>query len=168
MLKLGISNKVKIQIDPTEGFPKIIAVGRIIQGEPIETVCGHDLNMLQAKLIFSMSKSFTNCIRPNPIKSRKMNEEMDELLKKLRTELIESNELVTQKELDDLPNDPRFLEKMQDYHWIDFLSGNVSLYTVSDYPNAAVEWNDQLCLWQIISTKEILPDEIVSLPKPTE
>jgi len=166
MLNIGISNKVKIQLDPKEGFPKVISIGRILQGEPIESVCSHDINLIQANIIFNMSLSFTNCVKPNPVKSQRMNSELDEFLKKLRTELLESNRAVTQKDLDDLPNDPRFLEKMQDYRWLDFLTGNISLYTVSDYPNAELKWNDQVSIWQVVATSEILPDEIINLPKP--
>jgi hypothetical protein len=51
---------------------------------------------------------------------------------------------------------------------MDFLAGNVSLYTVSDYPNADVQWNDSLSTWQVVAITEILPNQIINLPKPTE
>lgn len=168
MLNLGISSKIKVQIDPKEGFPKVISVTRILQGEPIETVCGHDLNIIQAKIIFSMSPAFSTSIRPNPIKSAAMNAELDQLMTKLRSELLESDSNITHEALDQLSADPRFLEKMENYHWIDFLTGNISLYTVSEYPNVDIEWNEKYNIWQVVAIREILPEEILSLPKPKE
>lgn len=168
MLNLGTSNKIKIQIDPKEGYPKVIAVSRILQGESVETVCSHDLTLVQSKIIFSMSKSFSNCIKPNPIKAKQMNSEMDQLLSDLRKELVESEENVTQEMIDNLPNSPKFLEKLQSYRWLDFLTGNISLYTVSDFPNVEVEWNNSIKTWQVVAIREILPDEVLTLPKPQE
>lgn len=168
MLNIGITNKVKIQLDPSEGFPKIIAVNRILQGEPIETVCAHDLNMLQAKLIFSLAPEFSNTIQTNPIKLKQLNFEMDKLANELRTELLESDANVTPKALENIQNDQRLIDKLHGYHWLDFLTGNISTYTVSDYPNAVIDWNDQIKTWQVVAATEILPDQIISLPKPKD
>ncbi len=168
MLNIGITNKVKIQLDPKEGFPKIIATNRILQGEPIETVCAHDLNMIQAKLIFSLAPEFSNTIQTNPIKLKQLNIEMDALANTLRNELLESNKDVTQEDLENIQNDQRLIDKLHGYHWLDFLTGNISMYTISDYPNATIEWNDQLKTWQVIAASEILPDQIISLPKPKD
>jgi hypothetical protein len=51
---------------------------------------------------------------------------------------------------------------------MDFLTGFVSLYTVADFPNADVEWNESIKTWQVVATTEILPDQIINLPKPKE
>lgn len=165
MLNIGTSNKIRIQLDPSEGYPKVIAFTRILQGEPIETVCSHDLTLVQAKIIFGMSNSFTNCVKPNPVKSKQMSIELDDLIAKLRKELLETSETVTQEMIDDLPNNPKFVQKLESYQWFDFLTGNISLYTVSDYPNVEIEWNDSIKTWQVVATREILPEEILNLPK---
>jgi hypothetical protein len=86
----------------------------------------------------------------------------------MRTELLESNKLVTQEDIDNISNSERFSNKLNSYKWMDFLAGNVSLYTVSDYPNADVQWNDSLSTWQVVAITEILPNQIINLPKPTE
>ena len=168
MFNIGITNKVKIQLDPIEGFPKIIATNRILQGEPIETVCAHDLNMIQAKLVFSLSSAFSNTIQTNPIKLKQLNSEMDKLVNELRNELLESNSDATPEDLKNIQDDQRLVDKLHAYHWLDFLTGNISSYTVSDYPNASIEWNDQIKTWQVIASTEILTDQIISLPKPKD
>ena len=168
MLKIGLTDKAKIELDPKQGYPKVIAVHRILQGEPIETLCSHDLTMPESAAIFSMSTSFANSLKVNPIKMAHANTELDKLYIKIKDELLSSNNLVTQKELDSIPERPEFLEKFNSIRWMDFLSGNVSSYTVSDYPNADVIWNDSLSIWQVVALTEILPDHPINLPKPKE
>lgn len=168
MLNIGISNKVKIQLDPSEGFPKITAVNRILQGEPIETVCSHDITVVEGSILFKISRSFANCLKGNPVKAKQMDKELTELFNQMRTELLESNEMVTQEDIDNLSNSEKFIDKLNSYKWMDFLAGNTSLYTVSDQPNADVQWNDALSTWQVVALTEILPNQIINLPKPIE
>jgi hypothetical protein len=168
MLNIGLSNKVKIQIDPAEGYPKVIATSRIIQGEPIETACAHDITVDNGVSIFSISNIFTNALKPNPVKMQRMDSDMTEYFNTLKSELLDSDKLITQEEIDNIAKSEKFIKKLNSYHWMDFLSGYVSIYTVSDYPNANVEWNDTLKLWQVVALTEILPDAIISLPKPKE
>ena len=168
MLNIGLSTKVKFELNPAEGFPRAIATSRIIQGEPIETVCAHDVNMVEGALFFKVSKAFANCIKPNPIKIQKLNSMLDELVSAKRKELLESGELVTPEDLENISKSEEVTEKLNDYHWMDYLTGYVSIYTVSDYPNADVEWNDELRTWQVVATSEILPDQTINLPKPRE
>jgi len=93
---------------------------------------------------------------------------MTEYFNTLKSELLDSDKLITQEEIDNIAKSEKFIKKLNSYHWMDFLSGYVSIYTVSDYPNANVEWNDTLKLWQVVALTEILPDAIISLPKPKE
>ena len=168
MLNIGISNKVKVQVDPKEGFPKIISVNRILQGEPIETVCSHDITIIEGSILFKISGAFANCLKGNPVKAKQMDKELTGLFDQMRTELLESDKLVTQEDIDNISNSERFSNKLNSYKWMDFLAGNVSLYTVSDHPNADVQWNDSLSTWQVVAITEILPNQIINLPKPTE
>jgi hypothetical protein len=168
MLKLGLTHKANIELDPSVGYPVIKATGRILQGEPIETVCSHDLTMVQGKLIFNMVESFSNSIKSNPIKLKRMNSEMDELFNQLKAELLNSSNDIKREDIDAIQESPKFLEKLNSYSWIDFRCGNVSSYTVSDYPNAEVMWNDDINIWQVVATREILPDQLISLPKPNK
>lgn len=168
MLKLGLTNKASIELDPLAGYPVIKATGRILQGEPIETVCSHDLNLVQGKLIFNMVGSFSNSIKSNPIKLKQMNVEMEELFNQLKAELLNSSDDITKEDIDAIQESPKFLEKLNSYSWLDFLCGNVSSYTVSEYPNADVTWNEDINIWQVVATREILPDQLISLPKPNK
>jgi hypothetical protein len=168
MLKLGLTNKAVIELNPALGYPVIKATGRILQGEPIETVCSHDLTMMQGKLIFNMVESFANSIKSNPVKLKRMNLEMDELFNKLKSELLDSSDNIKKEDLDAIQDNPKFLEKLNSYKWLDFLCGNVSTYTISDRPNADVMWNEESSIWQVIATCEILPDQLISLPKPNK
>lgn len=166
MLKLGLTNKAVVELNPKIGYPVIKSISRILQGEPIETVCAHDLTMIQGKLIFNMSGSFFNSVKSNPVKFKKMNSEMDELHTQLKTELLNSSNDIKKEDIDGIQNDPKFLEKLNSYSFIDFLCGHVSTYTVSESPNADVMWNEETSIWQVVATREILPDQIISLPKP--
>jgi predicted DNA-binding protein YlxM (UPF0122 family) len=168
MLKIGLTDKAKIELDPAIGYPKVIAIHRILQGEYIETVCSHDLTMAESATIFNMSKSFVNSLKANPIKLNHANSEMDLLYTKLKNDLLESNKTITQEDLDNIPERPEFLAKFNEIRWMDFLTGNIPSYTVSDYPNADVIWNDSLNIWQVVATTEILPDQSITLPKPKE
>jgi hypothetical protein len=168
MLKIGLTDKAKIELDPKLGYPKVIAVNRILQGEPIETVCSHDLTMTESAMLFNMSKSFSTSLKANPIKLNHANSEMDLFFNKLKAELLNSNPAATQEDIDKIPDRPEFLEKFNEIRWMDFLTGNVSSYTVSDYPNADVIWNDSLNIWQVVATSEILPDQSITLPKPKQ
>lgn len=168
MLKIGISDKLKIELDVKLGYPKVIAVSRILQGEPIETVCSHDLTMQESSMIFSMSRSFANCIKVNPIKLQHANSELDKLYSKIKEDLLASDKMITQEDIDKIPESPEFLLKFNSIKWMDFLSGNIANYTVSDLPNADLKWNESLNIWQVVATREILPDELISLPKPVE
>jgi hypothetical protein len=166
MLKLGLTNKAVVELNPKLGYPIIRATGRIIQGEPIETVCSHDLTMIQGKIVFNMSAAFFNSIKSNPVKLKKMNSEMDELYNQLKAELLNSTADIKKEDLAAIEENPKFLEKLNSYSWIDFLCGHVSTYTVSESPNADVIWNEGSSIWQVVATREILPDQHISLPKP--
>jgi hypothetical protein len=168
MLKLGLINKAVVELEPMVGYPVIKATGRILQGEPIETVCSHDLTMTQAQLMFGIADAFFNSIKSNPIKLQKMNSEMDALFNQIKEEILNSDGEISKEALDAIPENPKFLEKLSSYKWLDFLCGNVSTYTVSDYPNADVIWNDSASVWQVVATREILPDQLISLPKPNK
>jgi hypothetical protein len=124
--------------------------------------------MIQAKLVFSLAPAFSNTIQTNPIKLKQLNSEMDKLVNDLRNELLESNSDATPEDLKNIQDDPRLVDKLHAYHWLDFLTGNISSYTVSDYPNASIEWNDQIKTWQVIASTEILTDQVISLPKPKD
>jgi len=165
MLNLGLSDKVLVQLDPKEGQPKVLATKRIIQGETIEIVSSHDLTVIQGKIIFSMAESFANSIKVNPIKLKQMDAEMDLFLNHLRQELVESNSLITQQDIENLQEDERFIQKLTEYKIIDFLTGNIPNYQVADFPNAEVEWNEKHSIWQVVATQEILPETQVCLPK---
>lgn len=167
MLKLGLTNKAVIELDLKLGHPIIKATGRILQGEPIETVCSHDLTMIQGKIVFDMSAAFFNSVKSNPIKLKRMNSEMDELYNQLKTDLLNSTADIKREDLDAIQENPKFLEKLNSYSWIDFLCGNVSTYTISESANADVVWNDASSIWQVVATREILPDQLISLPKPS-
>lgn len=166
MLKLGLTTKAVIELDTKLGYPIIRATGRILQGEPIETVCSHDLTMIQGKIVFNMSAAFFNSVKSNPVKLKRMNSEMDELYNQLKTDLLNSTVDIKKEDLDAIQENPKFLEKLNSYSWIDFLCGNVSTYTISESANADVVWNDSSSIWQVVATREILPDQIISLPKP--
>lgn len=166
MLKLGLTTKAVIELDTKLGYPIIKATGRILQGEPIETVCSHDLTMIQGKIVFNMSAAFFNSVKSNPIKLKRMNSEMDELYNQLKTDLLNSTTNIKKEDLDAIQENPKFLDKLNSYSWIDFLCGNVSTYTISENANANVVWNDSSSIWQVVATREILPDQHISLPKP--
>lgn len=168
MLKLGLSTKVKFELNPAEGYPIARATDRILQGEPIEAVCAHDLTMMDGSFMFKISRVFSNCLKPNPIKLQRMNSELDEFIAAKRKQLLESGDLVTQEDIDAIANSEEVNAKLSEYHWLDYLTGFVSLYTVSDNPNADAKWNSTLNIWQVVALTEILPDQIISLPKPVD
>jgi hypothetical protein len=168
MLNIGLSNKVKFELNTTDGFPRAIATSRILQGEPIETVCAHDVNLVEGAMIFKISRAFANCLKPNPVKIQKLNSTLEEIVSAKRKELLESGELVSQEDLENLTQSEEVIGKLNEFHWMDFLTGFVSLYTVADFPNADVEWNESIKTWQVVATTEILPDQIINLPKPKE
>jgi len=168
MLRIGITDKAKIELDPAVGYPRVIAVNRLLQGETIETVCSHDLTMQESAIIFNMSKSFSTSLKANPIKLIQANSEMDEFYNKLKNELLASDKNITKEDLDKIPESPEFLSKFNEIRWMDFLTGNIASYTVSDYPNADIIWNDSLSIWQVVATAEILPDQSITLPKPKQ
>jgi hypothetical protein len=167
MHKLGLSTKVKAILNPAEGYPKIIASGKILQGEVIETVSSHDISFTDASTLCDISKSFLHCVQPNPIKLQDSNERADELYKELISDLLK-NGTPDADELEKIKEDPRIIELFHRMKWMDVLIGHIPYYLESPFPNCAIKWNESTGLWQVIALTEILPDEVLTILQKSE
>jgi hypothetical protein len=162
MHKLGLSSKVSAVINPEEGYPKIIANARILQGEVLETVASHDVSFNQASILCDIADSFFHCIHPNPVKLVDANRQADALYKELVKEVLDG-ENPTPENIEKIKEDPRIVELFNNIKWMDVLIGHVPYYLESKFPNAEIRWNDSLKLWQIVALTEILQDDIITL-----
>jgi hypothetical protein len=163
MLKLGLSEKAHVLFDHNGGVPSVISTDRIIVGEIIEILCAQHISISDGFEIYERLPSFANCVQPNEIKLRELNQKTDDLYKSLLADLMTNGD-PSQEEIEKLREHPELLSFFNSYKWLDMLIGNIPYYHITDLPNARIVWNTDSNVWNVVATTEILSGKTITLP----
>lgn len=163
MLKLGLTKKVDIIFSHEGGIPQAIANERIIVGEIIETVYAQHISIDEGFKLYESIPVFANCVQPNEIKLRELNQKTEALYQKLASDLMSSGE-PSKDDLENLRKHPELLKFFNSYKWLDLLIGNIPYYEMSDLNNSRIVWDIELNLWTVVAVSEILPGKTITLP----
>jgi hypothetical protein len=163
MLKLGLSNKANVLFDHTGGVPTVVSTERIIVGEVIEVLCAQHISISDGFEIYERLPSFANCVQPNEIKLRELNQKTEELYQRLAAELMATGE-PSKEEIEKLKEHPDLLKFFNSYKWLDMLIGNIPYYHMAELPTARIVWNTEDNVWNVVASTEILPGKTITLP----
>ncbi len=163
MLKLGLSNKANVVFDHKGGIPTVVSTDRIIVGEVIEVLCAQHISISDGFEIYERLPSFANCVQPNEIKLRELNQKTEEIHQKLLSELMLTGE-PSNEEIEKLKEHPELINFFNSYKWLDMLIGNIPYYHMAELPNARILWNTEDNVWNVVAMTEILPGKTITLP----
>jgi len=163
MLKLGLSDKAQVLFDHKDGIPSVISTERIIIGEIIEILCAQHISISDGFEIYERLPSFANCVQPNEIKLRELNQKTEELHQQLLADLMTNGE-PSAEEIEKLKEHPELLSFFNSYKWLDMLIGNIPYYHMAEQPNARIVWNTETNVWNVVAFTEILPGKTITLP----
>lgn len=163
MLKLGLTTKADILFSHEGGIPSIVCNERILAGEIIEKLCAQHISIDEGFKIYESLPYFSNCVQPNEIKLRELNQKTEEFYQSLVANAVNTGE-PSKEDLEQLRQHPELLAFFNSYKWLDMLIGNIPYYKVSETHNATISWDITLNVWTVVAINEILPGKTITLP----